>query len=433
MSTAKVAYLGARLIDPASGLDVHGDLLTVGETIADFGPGLFAGGAPESAEVVECGGAVLCPGLVDMRVFVGDPGFEHMETLKSASRAAAAGGVTSFASMPNTDPVIDDVSLVEFVERRAREVGLVRVHPMAALTKGLQGKQMTELGLLKKGGAVGFTDGDRAVGDAQLMRRAMSYATRFDGLIVQHAEEPTLARDGAMNEGAVSARLGLPGIPAAAEVILVERDLRLVALTGARYHVALVTCAPALEAIAAAKAKGLAVSCAVSPHHLLLTEEDIGNYRTFFKVSPPLRTEADRRAIVQGLADGTIDAIVSSHNPQDQESKRRPFGQAAFGAVGLETLLGAALDLYHGGQVDISVLLRALTARPAELLGLPVGRLARGALADLVLIDPDRAWTVHPERLRSKSKNTPFEGRTFRGAVLRTISGGRTVFVREEA
>lgn len=430
---AKIAYQNARLIDPASGLDVRGDLLTVGDRIADLGPGLFADGTPGDAEVVDCHGHVLCPGLVDMRVFVGDPGFEHMETLKSASRAAVAGGVTSFTVMPNTKPVVDDVSLVEFVARRARQIGSANVHPMAALTKGLQGREMTEIGLLRKSGAVGFTDGDRAVADAQILRRAMSYATRFEALIVQHAEEPSLARDGAMNEGAVAARLGLAGIPTVAETIMVERDLRLVALTGARYHVSQITCASALEAVAQAKARGLPVTCAVSAHHLLLTEEDVGNYRTFFKVSPPLRGEADRQAIIQGLADGTIDAVVSSHNPQDQESKRRPFAQAAFGAVGLETLLAAALELHHRNRIGLVPLLKALTARPAGILGLEAGRLALGAPADLVLIDLDRTWTVDVSKLRSKSKNTPFEGRTFQGAAIRTVTGGRTVFEWTEA
>lgn len=430
---AKIVYRNARLIDPASGLDVRGDLLTVGDRIADLGPGLSADGMPEGAEVVDCQGHVLCPGLVDMRVFVGDPGFEHMETLKSASRAAVAGGVTSFAVMPNTKPVVDDVSLVEFVARRARQIGSANVHPMAAMTKGLQGREMTEIGLLRKSGAVGFTDGDRAVADAQILRRAMSYATRFDALIVQHAEEPTLARDGAMNEGAVAARLGLAGIPTVAETILVERDLRLVALTGARYHVSQITCASALEAVAQAKARGLPVTCAVSAHHLLLTDEDVGNYRTFFKVSPPLRSETDRQAMVQGLADGTIDAVVSSHDPQDQESKRRPFAQAAFGAVGLETLLAASLELHHRNRIGLVPLLKALTARPAGILGLEAGRLAPGAPADLVLIDLDRTWTVDVSKLRSKSKNTPFEGRTFQGAAIRTVTGGRTVFERAEA
>ena len=429
---AKIAYRGARLIDPASGLDVRGDLLTMEDRIADLGPGLFADGAPEDAEIVECQGHVLCPGLVDMRVFVGDPGYEHMETLKSASRAAVAGGITTFAAMPNTNPIVDDVSLVEFVARRARQIGLVNVHPMAALTKGLEGREMTEIGLLRKSGAVGFTDGNRAVADAQILRRAMSYATSFDALIVQHAEEPTMARDGAMNEGAVATQLGLAGIPSVAETIVVERDLRLAALTGARYHVSQISCASALEAVAQAKARGLPVTCAVSAHHLTLTEEDVGNYRTFFKVSPPLRGEADRRAMVQGLADGTIDAVVSSHDPQDQESKRRPFARAAFGAIGLETLLAAALGLYHQGRIGLVPLLKALTARPAEILGLEAGRLAPGSRADLILIDLDRPWTVDADKLRSKSKNTPFEGRAFRGAAIRTVSGGRTVFERED-
>lgn len=427
----RVLYRDARLIDPLSGRDQRGGLLTQGERIVDLGPHLLHEAMAEDITVVECAGHVLCPGLIDMRVFVGDPGSEHKETIKSASRAAVAGGVTRFATMPNTNPIVDDVSLVEYIARRAREIGLVHVHPMAALTRGLEGRQMTEIGLLQKGGAVGFTDGDRAVVDARLLRRAMSYATHFDALIVQHAEEPALAREGCMNESERAMRLGLPGIPAAAETIMVERDLRLVELTGARYHVAQVSCKAALDAIAAAKARGLPVSCAVSANHLALTEADIGNYRTFFKLSPPLRAEADRQAMIAGLRDGLIDAIVSDHCPQDQESKRQPFDQAAFGAVGLETLLAVTLDLHHGGQVPLIDLLRALTIRPAELLRIEAGRLAPGAPADLVLIDLDHVWTVVPERLRSKQKNTPFEGRSLRGAARRTIVGGRCVFVLE--
>jgi dihydroorotase len=426
----RTAYINARLVDPASGLDAPGALLTDGRFIADVGPRLFNDGLPEGAAVVDCQGLVLAPGLIDMRVFVGEPGAEHKETLATASQAAAAGGVTTLICMPDTNPVIDDVALVDFIERRARDTAIVHVHPMAALTKGLKGEEMTEMGLLAEAGAVGFTDGERCLTNARVLRRALSYAATFDVLISQYAEDPELARGGAMNEGEVAMRLGLPGIPKAAETIIVERDMRLVQLTGARYHVAQVSCAETLEVIARAKAQGLPVTCAVSAHHLALNEHDIGAYRTFFKTKPPLRAEEDRAAMVEGVTRGLIDVIVSSHNPQAPENKRLPFAEAAFGAIGLETLLPVALQIHHEEQVPLADILRPLTQRPAEILMLPGGKLARGAPADLVLIDLSRPFVVDEHRLRSKTKNTPFEGRRMQGEAVLTVVGGRTVFDR---
>ncbi|MCB1498068.1 MAG: dihydroorotase, partial [Bauldia sp.] len=383
---------------------------------------------PADAEIVDCRGAIVAPGIVDMRVFVGEPGAEHRETFASAGRAAAAGGVTTIVTMPDTDPVIDDVALVDFIGRRALAETAIRVHPMAALTRGLEGKEMTELRLLGEAGAVGFTDGRRTVTNAAIMRRALTYARDFDGLIVHHAADPDLIGKGVMNEGEVATRLGLAGIPKEAEIVILERDIRLAALTGGRYHAALVSCAESLEVIRAAKARGLAVTCGVSINHLTLNENDIGSYRTFFKLSPPLRHEADREAMVAGLADGTIDVVVSSHDPQDVETKRHPFAEAADGAVGLETLLPAGLRLVHDGSVDLLRLFRALATRPAELLGLEVGRLAPGAPADLIVVDPDMPWVLDPETLRSRSKNTAFEDARFTGRVLRTLVAGRTVY-----
>lgn len=425
------AFINARLLDPASGFDEHGGLLVIDGKIADFGPRLFMDRIPEGIEIVDCGGHVLAPGLVDMRVFTGEPGAEHRETLRTASQAAAAGGVTTLIVMPNTDPVIDDVALVDFIERRARDTGIVNIHPMAALTKGLRGKEMTEIGLLKEAGAVAFTDGDRAIADAQVMRRALSYAAHFGALIVQHAEVPELAR-GVMNEGELASRLGLAGVSSAAETIMIERDLRLLELAGGRYHVAQISCAASVDVIRRARRDGLKVTCGVSASHLSLNENDVQGYRTFFKLSPPLRSEADRRALVAGLADGTIDVIVSSHDPQDPEVKRRPFAQAAFGAIGLETLLPSTLALVHNGDVPLARLLSAMTHIPADLLGLKTGRLAAGLPADLVVIDTDIPWVVEATSLRSISKNTSFEDRRLQGRALRTIVGGRTVFVQGE-
>ncbi|HEX7007140.1 MAG TPA: dihydroorotase [Alphaproteobacteria bacterium] len=425
---ARVAYVNARLLDPDSRLDVPGALLTEGSQIADFGPRLFAEGVPEGIEVVDCGGRCLAPGLVDMRVQLRDPGEEHKETIATASDAAAAGGVTAMVCLPNTDPVIDDVAAVEFIARRAREVRGAKVYCYAAATRDLAGSELTEMGLLSETGALGFTDGTKAIANARVMQRALLYARTFGALIVQHPEEPALVQDGAMNAGEVALRLGLSGIPAVAEVMMIERDLRLVEMTGGRYHAAHVSTAEAVAAIRRAKDKGLNVTCDTAPPYFSLDENAVGEYRTFAKLSPPLRAESDRAAVAAGLADGTIDAIASDHSPHDQESKRLPFAQAEFGAVGLETLLPLSLALYHKGEMSLLDVLARLTVNPARVLGLPLGRLARGAPADLVLFDLDRPWVVNADKFRSKSKNSPFDEWPVQGQVIRTVVAGRTLF-----
>ena len=390
----RVAYVNARLLDPATGFDKRGALLTEGETIADFGAGLFKDGVPQGVQEIDCNGACLAPGLVDMRVQLREPGEEHKETIESGSQAAAAGGVTAMVCLPNTDPVIDDVAGVEFIARRAREVKLVKVYCHAALTQGLEGAQLSEIGLLKEAGALAFTDGLNAVANAVVMRRALSYARTFDALIIQHPEEPVLAEGGAMNEGLVATKLGLSGIPAAAESIMLERDLALVALTTGRYHAAHISTAASVDAIRHAKKMGLRVTCDTAPHYFTLDETAVGDYRTFAKVSPPLRSDADRNALIAGLADGTIDAIASDHAPHDQDSKRQPFAQAAAGIIGLETMLPLSLALYHEKKMGLLDVLAGLTCRPAALLGLPAGRLTKGAAADLVLFDPASRWSI---------------------------------------
>ena len=422
-----VVFDNARVVDPSRDLDTPGAVIVADRRIVAAGADA-RGSRPAGAEVIDCRGAVVAPGLVDMRVFVGEPGAEHRETFASAGEAAAAGGVTTIVTMPDTDPVIDDIALVDFIARRARDEAEVRVHPAAALTKGLAGREMTELGLLREAGAIAFTDGRRTVMDAAVMRRALAYARDFDALVMHHAADAKLVGCGVMNEGEVATRLGLPGIPKEAEIVIVERDVRLAALTGCRYHAASVSCAETLDVVRRAKQAGLAVTCGASIAHLTLNENDIGPYRTFFKLSPPLRAENDRLAMVAGLADGTIDVVVSSHDPQDVDTKRHPFAEAADGAVGLETLLAAALRLVHSGEIDLPALFRALTTRPAELLSLEVGRLAPGAPADLIVLDIDAPWVCTAERLRSRSKNTPFEGARFQGLVRRTLVAGRTVY-----
>jgi dihydroorotase len=423
----RTALINARLLDPASGRDEAGGLLIEDGVIADLGPHLRRS-APRDAVVVNCEDRLVIPGLVDMQVYTGEPGLEHRETLASASHAAAAGGVTTMIVMPATDPVIDDMALVDFVNRRGRDTAIVRVHTMAALTKGLNGREMSELGLLKQAGAVAFSNGRRSVASSKVMRRALTYAKDFDALVVHHTEDDDLVDVGVVNEGEISARLGLPGIPKAAEIVMVERDIRLTELSGGRYHAATISCRESLDAIRAAKQRKLRVSCGVSVNHLTLNENDVGSYRTFHKMRPPLRCEDDRRAMVEGIADGTIDVIVSAHDPQGTDGKRRPFADAAEGAAGVETLLPAALRLVHAGDVKLSRLLAALTSRPAALLGLPAGRLEKGAPADLAIVDLGTPWMLDRHELRSKAKNSPFDEAKFQGRVVRTLVAGETVF-----
>ena len=426
VSTPPLAFVNARLLDPATGLDAKGgSLLVIDGRIAAIGGDVRPA---KGTEIIDCGGHCLAPGLVDMRAFLGEPGFEEKETLATAGRAAAAGGVTTLVSQPQTDPVMDEPALIGFMAQRARQTCAVNVVSMAAITKGLRGQEMTEMGLLAEAGAVAFTDGVHAVADAQVMRRALSYATAWNLLIVQHAEEPSLTRGSAMNSGEVASRLGLKGAPAMAEVIMVERDVRLAEMTGGRYHAACISTGEAIEAMRRAKARGIRATCGAAAHHFALNENEVGEYRTFAKVTPPLRSEDDRAAVVAGLADGTIDVIVSDHSPQDQESKRLPFPAAEPGIAGLQTLLPLALELVHGGHISLLDLLAKLTVNPARLLGLEAGTLAKGAPADLVLFDLDVPWRISETDLRSKSKNTPFDGRPVQGRVLRTVVAGDTVF-----
>lgn len=419
--------VNARIIDPSRGSDFHGDLFIAEGVIKDAAFGLAAAGIPEGAEVVDCRGAVVAPGLVDMRAFIGEPGAEHRETLASASHAAAAGGVTTIACQPDTDPPVDDPAIVDFILRRARDTAVVRVHPMAAITKGLRGEEMTEIGLLQAAGAVAFTDGARSLMSAQVLRRALTYARDFDALIAHHTEDATMS-GGAMNEGAFASRLGLPGNPKAAETIILERDLRLVSTTRGRYHAASVTCEDSLDVLRRAKEAGLPVTAAASINHLSFNELDVAEYRTFFKVAPPLRAEDDRQALIRALASGLVDVVVSDHNPQDVEVKRLPFAEAEAGAVGLETLLPAALRLVHSEAIDLVNLLRALSTRPAEILGLRGGTLRPGAPADIVVFDPGVPWVLDPAHLKSRSRNTPFDSARLSGQVQRTIVAGRTVY-----
>ncbi|MCZ8374575.1 MAG: dihydroorotase [Beijerinckiaceae bacterium] len=417
----------ARLLDPVTGLESPGGVLVSGGRIADFSPDLAAPGVVADAGVLDCAGRLVLPGLVDLRAFIGEPGEEYRETLRSASEAAAAGGVTTVVAQPNTSPVIDDPAVVDFVLRRARDTGIVHIRVAAALTKGCRGQEMSEIGLLKEAGAVAVTDGDRPVTNAQVMRRSLTYARIFDMPVIHHVEDPNLVGEGVMNEGEFATRLGLPGIPRAAETIMLERDMRLVQLTGGRYHAAMITCRESLDVIRRAKQAGLPVTAGVSINHLTLNEMDIGGYRTFLKLRPPLRSEEDRLAMVEALAEGLVDIIVSDHNPQDVETKRLTFAECEPGAIGLETMLSAGLQLVESGLISLQRLLEAMSAAPARLAGLETGRMARGAPADLIVLDRDYPWVVEAAGLRSKCKNTPFDEARLSGKVFATLVAGRIV------
>ncbi|MFD2649678.1 dihydroorotase [Devosia albogilva] len=422
----------ARVVDPASGTDTLGAVLVENGVVGDIAPGGPVG-VPEGAEVVNAGGLMLAPGLIDMRVFTGEPGKEYRETLQSAGEAAAAGGVTSFVMMPDATPVVDDGALVDFLLRRAKATSKVNVLPSAAITRGLEGKEITEFGLLKEAGAVCLTDGRSSVQSNALLRTAMSYAANYGLPLVHHLADRSLTGDGVMNEGLFATVLGLRGIPREAETIPLARDLQLAALTGATYHAAQISCAASVELVTAAKSRNRKVTAGVSINNLALNENDIGRYRTYFKLSTPLRSEDDRQAVIEGLKSGAIDTIHSDHDPQDTEVKRQPFAEASDGAIGLETLLAAALRLVHSGDVDLVTVLRAMTSRPAEILGLESGRIARGAPADLILVDIDYPWQVTESDLRSRSRNTSFEGARLAGKVMRTFVAGAEVFRHAEA
>lgn len=423
--TRPVLIKNAKLIDPAKNKVEQGAIL-FDDKIIDIGA---ITSAPDGAEIIDADGLHIAPGLIDMRVTIGEPGAEHKETFKSAGRAAASGGVTTMVMQPNTTPIIDDQSLVDYVLRRGPDrSGGVRVLPAAALTQHLDGELMTEIGLMAEAGAVLFTNGDKPITSSRVLRRALSYATSFGALIAHRPEDPYLAEGGVMHEGELAARLGLPGIPAVAELIMAERDLALAEITGGKLLLDMLSSAQTLPALKRAKSRGVNAFASVNVHHLVLNEQDVDGYRTFAKLSPPLRGEDDRVALTHAISDGLIDVIVSGHDPQQAEDKRLPYEEAAFGAVGLETLLAGALTLHHKGDVALNTLIRAMTLKPAELLKLPTGRLTKGASADIILIDIGAPFKLDSDKLKSKSNNSPFDKKLLQGVVKRTFIAGRTVF-----
>lgn len=413
----------ARLIDPAAG--------TVTEGSVTLAKGLIAainGPKPKGATEVDCGQHHLAPGIVDIGVKIGEPGERHRESFRSAGLAAAAGGVTTIIARPDTVPAIDTPETLEFVTRRAAEASPVRIRHMAALTKCREGREMTEIGFLLDAGAIAFTDAFHVTSDAKVLSRAFTYARSLGALVIGHPQDPGLSKGAAATSGKFASLRGLPAVSPLAERMGLERDLALVEMTGVSYHADQITTARALPALQRAKAAGLDVTAGTSIHHLTLNEIDLGDYRTFFKLTPPLRSEEDRLAMVEAVANGTIDCISSLHTPQDEESKRLPFEEAAPGAVALETLLPAAMRLFHAGHIDLPTLFRALSLNPAKRLGLPQGRMEPGAPADLVLFDPEAPFLMDRFKLHSKSKNTPFDGQRMEGKVLATFVNGTQVY-----
>jgi dihydroorotase len=426
--TGRTVIYNARIVDPASGLDQKGGVVVENGVIADVGAGVSKTTAGDLK--IDAKGKVLAPGLIDLRVKTGEPGAENKETLQTASDAAAAGGVTTFVVMPDTDPVIDSVALVDFIQQRGETVAKVKVLASGGLTVSLNGLKMSEIGLIQEAGAVFFSNGDRPVEDAGVLRRAMTYAASFDALVASRPDTPALSKNTVMNAGAFAARLGLRGAPPEAEWIALERDLMLAETTGVRLLVDCISTERSLAAVERARRAGVKVSCSVAAYSLFFNELDIGDYLTYCKVQPPFRKEEDRQALIDGLKRGAIDAVVSAHDPQPTEDKRLPIADAAFGAVGLETLLPALLSLAIREEIPLATVLKPVTSGPADLLGLQQGRLAKGAPADLVLFDAAAPWACDRVDLSSRSKNSPFDGRKLEGKVLRTWVNGATVFER---
>ena len=423
-----IAFQGARLVDPESGYDGRGALLVAGGLIARVSLGSDLRNLPPDVQVIEANGALLCPGLIDLRVKTGEPGNEPKETLKSAARAAAAGGVTSIVVQPDTHPVVDDPAVVDFILRRSRDIELVHVYPAGAATQDCRGKAMAEIGLMHEAGCVYITDADRPIVDSRVMRRLLAYAGGLGVLVAHRPADPWLTDGAAATESEFSGRQGLPSEPVAAETIMLERDIALVELTGARLMVDQISAAAPLESLARAKAKGLPIIATASINHLTFNELDIGDYRTFCKLTPPLRGEDDRQALIEAVASGLVDIVVSAHAPAPPEEKRLPYDEAAPGAVGLETLLPALLTLYHEERVPLIRLIETVTLAPAKAIGLSAGRLAVGAPADLILVDIDAPRLIDAAALISKSKNSAFDGRRLQGRVLMTLVDGRVVF-----
>ena len=427
----KKYFINANIIDPHNSLNEIGGII-IGENgkIEAVGKKVNTNNIPSREKVIDLNGKYLFPGIVDMRVFVGEPGYEYKENFRTLSEAALSGGVTSVVTMPNTNPVIDNVSIVDFLKRRGRDKSKINIYPTAALTVKAEGENMTEFGLLQSKGIIGFTDGVKTIQNPRIMNRIMNSASDLKSLIIQHAEDAELSKDGMINDGIIATKLGLQGIPISAELLIIERDLTLLEYNSCRYHIAQISSANSVDIIRERKNK-VNFSCGVSINNLSLNENDIGDFKTFLKLSPPLRTETDRNALVQGLNDETIDVIVSDHKPEDEENKRLTFAQAETGASGIETLLPLSLELYHNGSVKLETIIKALTSKPAEILKINKGNLSIGNAADFCIVDINKPWVVRKEKLISKSKNTPIEDKKLQGKVISTFVNGEELFKSE--
>jgi len=424
----KQYFINGNIIDPHNSINEIGGLI-IGDKgqLEAVGKKVNANNIPSREKVIDLKGKYIFPGLVDMRVFVGEPGFEYKENFRTLSNAALSGGVTSVVTMPNTDPIIDNVSIVDFLKRRGRDKSKINIYPTASLTKGTEGTNMTEFGLLQSKGIIGFTDGTKTIQNTRVMSRIMNSASDLDTLIMQHAEDYELAKDGMINEGIIATKLGLQGIPEMAELIIIDRDLTLLNYINCRYHISQISSGRSVELIKNKK-NNLKFTCGVSINNLSLNENDIGDFRTFLKLSPPLRTEEDRISLVQGLKDETIDVIVSDHKPEDEEQKRLTFAQAATGASGIETLLSLSLELYHNGSLKLETIIKALTSNPAKILKINKGNLSVGNDADFCIVDINKPWIVKQENLISKSKNTSIENKKLQGRVTNTFVKGEELF-----
>ena len=427
----KKYFINANIIDPHNSLNEIGGII-IGENgkIEAVGKKVNTNNIPSREKIIDLKGKYIFPGIVDMRVFVGEPGYEYKENFRTLSEAALSGGVTSVVTMPNTNPVIDNVSIVDFLKRRGRDKSKINIYPTAALTVKAEGENMTEFGLLQNKGIIGFTDGVKTIQNPRIMNRIMNSASDLKSLIIQHAEDAELSKDGMINDGIIATKLGLQGIPISAELLIIERDLTLLEYNSCRYHISQISSANSVDIIKERKNK-VNFSCGVSINNLSLNENDIGDFKTFLKLSPPLRTETDRNALVQGLNDETIDVIVSDHKPEDEENKRLTFAQAETGASGIETLLPLSLELYHNGSVELETIIKALTSKPAEILKINKGNLSIGNDADFCIVDINKPWVVRKDKLISKSKNTPIEDKKLQGKVLNTFVNGEELFKSE--
>ena len=424
----KQYFINANIIDPHNSLNELGGLIVSEDgKIEAIGKKVNINNLPTREKPIDLNGKYIFPGIVDMRVFVGEPGYEYKENFRTLSNAALSGGVTSVVTMPNTDPIIDNVSIVDFLKRRGRDKSMINIFPCASLTKNIEGTNMTEFGLLQKKGIIAFTDGIRTIQNTQLMSRIMNSAKDLGSLIMQHAEDLDLSKNGMINSGIIATKLGLAGIPDVAERIIIERDLTLQENIKCRYHISQISSEKSVEVIKQRKEK-IKFTCGVSINNLSLNENDIGDFRTFLKLSPPLRTEEDRVSLVNALKDEIIDVIVSDHKPEDEESKRLTFAQAATGASGIETLLSLSLELYHNGSVKLETIIKALTSNPAKILKINKGNLSIGADADFSIVDINKPWIVKKEKLISKSKNTSIENKKLQGKVTSTFVRGKELF-----